>query len=216
MQLVQFQHSVLREVAHLPTIEVSKFIAEKLVMNESSGNVSTTSGRFILDAINATRALNDPGLAGFETPTPDVLAKRPPRFVARRSLLTEERGAANASLARAIETSCERLDNVPDALRHAQRLAEAAGAAAAEAKRALVEADALRLKADAALATARAAALNHADRARSLDAAFRVFSDAAAREAYDAPCIPSRDAPGCCERAAPGGAGVVLDDGVDD
>ena len=124
------------------------------------------------------------------SPTPDVLAKRPPRFVERRSLLTEERGAANASLARAIETSCDRLDNVPDALRHAQRLAEAAGAAAAEAKRALVEADALRLKADAALATARAAALNHADRARSLDAAFRVFSDAAAREAYDAPCIP--------------------------
>ena len=216
VRLVQFQHSVLREVAHLPTIEVSRFIAEKLVMNETSGNVSTTSGRFILDAINATRALNDPGLAGFETPTPDVRAKRPPRFVERRSLLTEERGAANASLARAIETSCERLDNVPDALRHAQRLAEAAGAAAAEAKRALVEADARRLEADAALATARAAALNHADRARSLDAAFRVFSNAAAREAYDAPCIPSRDAPGCCERAAPGGAGVVLTCAVDD
>ena len=71
------------------------------------------------------------------------------------------------------------------------------------------------VKADAALATARAAALNHADRARSLDAAFRVFSDAAAREAYDAPCIPSRDAPGCCERAAPGGAGVVLTCAVD-
>ena len=57
--------------------------------------------------------------------------------------------------------------------------------------------------------------MNHADRARSLDAAFRVFSDAAAREAYDAPCIPSRDAPGCCERAAPGGAGVVLTCAVD-
>ena len=53
-------------------------------------------------------------------------------------------------------------------------------------------------------------------RERSLDAAFRVFSDAAAREAYDAPCIPSRDAPGCCERAAPGGAGVVLTCAVDD
>ena len=74
-------------------------------MNETSGNVSIPSGRFILDAINATRALNDPGLAGFETPTPDVLAKRPPRFVERRSLLPEERGAANASLARAIETA---------------------------------------------------------------------------------------------------------------
>ena len=54
VQLVQFQHSVLREVAHLPTKDVSRFIAEKLVMNESSGNVSTTSGRFVLDAINAT------------------------------------------------------------------------------------------------------------------------------------------------------------------
>ena len=30
VQLVQFQHSVLREVAHLPTIEVSKFIADCL------------------------------------------------------------------------------------------------------------------------------------------------------------------------------------------
>ena len=215
VKLSQFQHSTLRTVAHLPIAEVTAFVEQHFVMNETSGNVSTMSGRFILDAINATRALNDPGLAGVETPTPDALRGRPPRFIERRGLLLDVPRTANASLARAIETSCLRLDAVPDALRQAQRLAEAAGDAAAAAARALSAADALRREADAALAAALTAAKAHADRERLLDAAFRVFSDADARSAYNAPCVPSRDAPGCCERAAPGGAGIVLTCSVD-
>ena len=132
-------------------------------------------------------------------------------------------------LARAIETSCERLDNVLDALRHAQRLAEAAGAAAAEAKRALKgggrAASEGRRGACDGPGRRRGPRRPGAVAGRGVPGLTCAVADAAASAiffillwqmisvggAYDAPCIPSRDAPSSPSHAsAPlAGRGVI-------